>query len=73
MDREIQTRLRWVNLYGDVGNAGMVCQRCGILRPTLRKWIKRYEQFGLEGLKEKSRRPKTSPKRKMADEKADWS
>jgi len=35
MNREIQIRLRLVDLYGDVGNAGMVCQRCGILRPTL--------------------------------------
>jgi len=46
-----------VKLYESVGNAGIVCLRCGITRPTLRKWLKRYKEFGLEGLNELSRRP----------------
>ncbi len=72
MDHKIQARLKWVNLYERVGHAGLVCQRCGITRPTLRKWLKRYEQFGLEGLNDFSRRPKTSPKQKVDNEKAGW-
>ncbi|WP_431294965.1 helix-turn-helix domain-containing protein [Pedobacter sp. P26] len=31
--------------------------RCGISRPTLRKWIKRYKEFSIDGLREHSRRP----------------
>ena len=38
MDREIQQRLHWVELYSQCKDAGLVCRRCGILRPTLRKW-----------------------------------
>ncbi len=41
--------------------AGHVCRRCGISRPTLRKWRQRYQQQGLEGLTEHSRRSHTSP------------
>ncbi len=64
--------LKWVNLYENVGNAGIVYQRCGISRPTLREGLKRYEQFGLEGLKGRSRRLKASPQRTIDDEKEDW-
>ena len=65
MDKEISKRLRWIKLYEELGNAGTVCLKCGISRPTLRKWWKRYQIHGLEGLQEESRRPKTSPKRKV--------
>ncbi len=34
---DAQTRLDWVELYQETGNAGVVCRRCGISRPTLRK------------------------------------
>jgi len=37
MEREIKARLSWVKLYIQTENAGLVCQRCGISRPTLRK------------------------------------
>lgn len=36
-------------------------QKYGISRPTAYKLIERYHQFGLEGLKEQSRAPKTCP------------
>jgi transposase InsO family protein len=72
MDHKIKARLTWVSLYERVGHAGFVCLRCGISRPTLRKWFKRYEEFGLEGLKEFSRRPKTSPRQKIDKEKVEW-
>src|ERR1044072_1195383 len=49
------TRLGWIRLYEQVGNAGLVCRRCGISRPTLRKWWRRFQQHGDKGLSSKSR------------------
>ncbi len=68
MDREIRARLRWVKSYEETGDAGLVCRRCGISRPTLRKWSRRYKAEGLAGLESRSRRPKTSPARKITRE-----
>lgn len=65
MDREIAKRLRWIKLFEETGHAGLVCLKCGISSPTLRKWLKRYEALGIEGLQEQSRRPKTSPSQKI--------
>ncbi len=65
MDDEIRKRLRWVQLYEKIGNAGVVCLRCGISRPTLRKWWQRYQEHGINGLQGESRHPKTSPNRKV--------
>ncbi|MZI00452.1 DDE-type integrase/transposase/recombinase, partial [Dickeya dianthicola] len=61
MDREIQQRLLWVKLYETSGDAGLVCRRCGISRPTLRKWWHRYLVQGIVSLENHSRRPKRSP------------
>ena len=38
-------------------------QKYGISRPTVYKWIERYERLGIEGLKEQSRSPKNCPHR----------
>ena len=38
-------------------------QKYGISRPTVYKWLERYEQIGVEGLKEQSRAPKNCPHR----------
>ena len=65
MNQEIHTRLRWIKHYQLLGNLGITCQRCGISRPTLRKWLQRYEESGLDGLASKSRKPKVSPNRKI--------
>ena len=35
---DARTRLGWVGFCEQGGNAGLVCRRCGISRPTLRKW-----------------------------------
>ncbi len=53
----IKARLAWVELYAKTGDAGFVCRRCGISRPTLRKWWRRYQTDGEAGLVERSRRP----------------
>ncbi len=68
MNREIQQRLHWVRLYEESGDAGFVCRRCGISRPTLRKWWLRYQADGEEGLQSHSRRPLSSPNAKITDE-----
>jgi len=65
MDDQIRMRLKWVQLYEELGNAGIVCLRCGISRPTLRKWWTRYQEKGIDGLQEESRRPKSSPGQKV--------
>lgn len=68
MNDHIRKRLRWVQLYEELGNAGVVCLRFGISRPTLRKWWSRYQEHGEAGLQEKSRRPKSSPAKKVQPE-----
>lgn len=45
-----KARLVWVQLYEKTGDAGLVCRRCGISRPTLRKWWRRYQALGKAGL-----------------------
>jgi transposase-like protein len=67
MDKEIQQRLQWVKLYEQSGDAGLVCRRCGISRPTLRKWVLRYQANGIDGLRSLSRRPLSSPNAKVSD------
>ena len=64
---DAQTRLGWVELYQEIGHAGVVCRRCGISRPTLRKWWRRYQALGMAGLEEQSRRPHSSPGRKVLE------
>ena len=64
MDKQIKARLGWVELYLKTGDAGLTCRRCGISRPTLRLWARRYETDGIEGLRTRSSRPKHSPNRK---------
>lgn len=68
MDEKIRARLGWVELYIETKDAGFVCHRCGISRPTLRKWFRRYQANGLKGLKEQTRRPHTSPNSKITED-----
>ena len=69
---EVKRRLTWIKLYEDTGNAGLVCRRCGISRPTLRKWLRRYAEQGIEGLASRSRRPKRSPQQKVFEREEGW-
>jgi transposase-like protein len=45
-DREERRRLSWIVAYRERPDAGAVCRRFGISRPTLRKWLRRYEAEG---------------------------
>lgn len=43
------------------GNVAATCRYYGISRPTFYKWLRRYEELGVEGLRDRSSRPHTSP------------
>ena len=58
----------WVQLYAETNDAGLVCHRCGISRPTLRLWWDRFTDKGDEGLSSLSRRPHSSPGRVLDQE-----
>lgn len=68
MNDEIQQRLKWMKRYQETSNAALVCLRCGISRPTLRKWWSRYQEQGIDGLEILSKRPYTSPNQKNSPE-----
>src|SRR6185369_9712535 len=61
MEKKNKARLVWVELYQSTKDAGLVCCRCGISRPTLRKWVRRYAVANVAGLLSHSRRPHRSP------------
>lgn len=65
MNKEIKQRLIWIKLFEKTKDAGLVCRRCGISRPTLRKWWKRYSEQGIDGLNSLSKRPLKSPNTKI--------
>ena len=44
-----------------------LCQEFGISRPTGYLWLQRYEQEGVRGIAERSRRPLGSPQRTVAE------
>src|SRR4028118_1650671 len=68
---DARTRVGGVQLCEQRGNAGIVCRGCGIARPTLRKWWRRYRAEGMTGLETRSHRPHRSPGRKVfAEEEA---
>lgn len=68
MDKHIKARETWVNLYLKTKDAGYVCRKCGISRPTLRKWHNRYLTQGLQGLNNQSKKPHSSPNLKLTKE-----
>jgi len=43
------------------GSVARTCRYYGVSRPTYYKWLRRYEELGIEGLRDRSRRPLTSP------------
>jgi len=57
-------RLDFVTLAGQPGaNMAALCRRFGVSRKTGYKWLKRFGEVGSEGLNDRSRRPKVSPRR----------
>lgn len=69
IEQKVKMRLGWIQMYQQTQNAGLVCRRCGISRPTLRKWVRRYQELGQQGLVDQSRCPKTcEPKKVLAQQ-----
>jgi len=64
----LKARLTWVTMYQQNKDAGLTCRRCGISRPTLRKWTRRFQETGEEGLRSQSRVRKNLTPRKVTDE-----
>jgi transposase InsO family protein len=60
MDLKIQLVSDWDNGCSCIT---ALSQKYGVSRPTIYKWLDRYERLGVEGLKEQSRAPKNSPNR----------
>ena len=48
-DRAERQRRNWIEAYRGLGDAGVVCRRFGVSRPTLRKLLRRFEQEGEAG------------------------
>jgi transposase len=46
----------------ETGNVAMTCRYFGISRHTYYYWYRRYQELGLEGLKDRSTRPHHSPR-----------
>ena len=72
MQDQIKARLHWVTLYLKTKDAGLVCRRCGVSRPTLRLWVRRYQELGIAGLQTKSSRPQKTPEKKLTDQIEQW-
>lgn len=68
MSATTATRLKWIKSYAELRNAGAVCRRFGISRPTLRKWLRRYQVNGEGGLIDLSRRPRRLARQKVSAE-----
>jgi transposase-like protein len=68
MDTKIKARLGWIKLYLEKQDFGYVCRHCGISRPTLRKWYRRYNAKGIEGLSDISKKPLNSPNKKLREQ-----
>ena len=57
-------RLDLVTLAAQPGaNMAELCRRFGVSRKTGYKWLKRFAEVGSDGLVDRSRRPKVSPRR----------
>ena len=56
-------RLRSVETYRECRSLRETARRLSTSRNTVRKWSRRYQEFGEVGLQDRSRRPKRSPRR----------
>jgi len=58
MDQKIQLIADWQTKQLNITD---LSQKYGVSRPTIYKWINRYEKLGIDGLKEQNRTPIHSP------------
>ena len=63
LDRQVRRRLAVLRHVEEVsGNVAMSCRYFGISRQLYYVWLRRYRADGLEGLRDRSCRPKLSPR-----------
>ncbi len=60
-------RKKVVDLYRKTKSISETARRCGTSRNVVRKWVRRFDEAGDAGLKDKSRRPNNSPSRTSDD------
>jgi transposase len=63
----VEHRYRAVLEVGDGSPVSEVALRFGVSAPTIYAWKRRFDDEGLAGLQERSRRPHASPRRLAAD------
>lgn len=62
LDRRARHRLAIIRQAEEVtGNVAQTCRYYGISRNAYYIWYRRYQAEGIEGLRDRSSRPKTSP------------
>src|SRR5579872_4739565 len=62
LDRQAQRRLAILRHAEEVsGSVAKTCRYYGISRTLFYRWKNRFDAEGLSGLRDRSRRPKTSP------------
>jgi transposase InsO family protein len=66
--RNVAKRLAMIRHFEEVsGNVAKTCRYYGVSRPTFYKWFRRYQERGLEGLRDTSSRPHTCPNATRAE------
>lgn len=68
IDRQVRQRLAVLRHVEEVSqNVAMTCRYYGISRQTYYGWLHRYETEGVDGLRDRSKRPRTSPNATRAE------
>ena len=68
LDRQVRHRLAVLRHAEEMtGNVAMTCRYYGISRATFYIWQRRYQEEGPEGLRDRSRRPKSCPHQTHVD------
>ena len=71
LDREAKRRLAIIRHVEEVtGNVALTCRYYGISRQAYYVWYRRYLAEGVDGLRTRSKRPKTCPHATRADTRA---
>ncbi|MDD5453496.1 MAG: helix-turn-helix domain-containing protein [Candidatus Bipolaricaulis sp.] len=60
---KVSLRLKIVDTYKECGSLRDTAYRLSTSRNTVRKWVRRYLEEGEAGLRDRSRRPRSSPRR----------
>ena len=62
LPRDVRRRLAIIQHAEEVtGNVAMTCRYYGISRTVYYRWLRRYREQDIDGLRDPSRRPRHSP------------